>query len=955
MNNEYYISVDGDDNSSGDRDHPWRTIAHANYKVQAGGTVIFLPGEYRGTISPKNSGSVGNPIIFRSLVPWKASVQPDLKSGGFGGCAYAVQLRDQECINIEGLHIDGHGLGGWGEITDCKHITIARCRMVNAGPTFEIRQCEQVFIRDNVFSKDRVHGDMLCIYDSDRVLFEGNALQRVGHCPLRIAGCRYVVVRANSFHNDWGRNYEFWATGRILIERNIITESSDSAFSADSRSKNLYDDGIFRFNRVFANKHTPLNSFSYLAWGARATGRYREPFRLANSRIYHNTIADNLGFGWELEGRNVSSTIFQNNIFHRNDWAGGEVQIAFRQGVSTDNRLKSNLISGCERGRSVIRYQDEYCTLEQAQSRAGFPSYQTPPFWSECSSNIDAAPAFRNPENLDYRPEAGSSAFNAGQPLTQAIGSGHGKVLPVGDGIPFFDGFGIEGEIGDLIAIGQDRQLARVMHVELRYYQPALLHLDTEVAWQDGAPVSLPWTGNAPDVGACQRDNPDKRLINAYVTNAHPEPGQDVKFHLDASEHTIEDIFWSFGDGCYSSEPDPAHSYDHEGSYAATARVKFKGTGSSIDVAFVKVRKRREPDLPLVYADFEPVTRESQWGHYFKFYRSWLTGFEHRPRKDKHGYAIRLFYDPAKDNEAAAVVAPGVWPIKDYPIIQFAYNIKPGTPVSICVEPFEAPRRPRGFVLGGTEDRAGGEYVDLGECELIADNTWRTATVDLRCIQNSCPELTHLYRFMFFTDWKSDADQEFWFDRFAILPPGGTCRFPEPDLSNFLESVVGDIVFPDQWAVFALPRGSDCIFPKDVLRTIPKTLDVNGQIVESRKVQAVRNQFDFRTLWGNDDCKGRVGYAMVSLQSQCEQTVTLGVGADWQMQAWLNGEAVLDTTCMGNEHWPPSINDYHVPVRLIKGQNVLAVKITSGRASSVLALGGPHELRDMEFGSILFQ
>ena len=58
---------------------------------------------------------------------------------------------------------------------------------------------------------------------------------------------------------------------------------------------------------------------------------------------------------------------------------------------------------------------------------------------------------------------------------------------------------------------------------------------------------------------------------------------------------------------------------------------------------------------------------------------------------------------------------------------------------------------------------------------------------------------------------------------------------------------------------------------------------------------------------------------------------------------------------MGNEHWPPSINDYHVPVRLIKGQNVLAVKITSGRASSVLALGGPHELRDMEFGSILFQ
>lgn len=953
MANTYYISVDGNDAWPGSPHRPWRTINHANAQARPGDTIVFLPGRYRGVIQPRHSGSADKPIVFRSQVPWKAQIEPDLDPGSGSDGAYAIQLRDLKFIRIEGLYIDGKSRGGWGQIIACQYITVTRCCMVNAGPSFEVCACDQIRMTDNVFSKDRIHGDMLCIYDSDHVLFEGNALQRAGHCPLRIAGCRYVVVRANSFHNDWGRNYEFWATGRILIERNVITDSSDSAYSADSRSKNLYDDGIFRFNRVFANNHTPLNSFSYLAWGASPTGRYREPFRLTNSRIYHNTIADNLGFGWELEGAHVSAIIFQNNIFHRNDWVGGDVQIALRRGVSGDVRVTNNLISGRKTGMRVIRNEDTYQTLEQAEEEAGFPSFQSPRFWSRCNGNIDADPTFCDPANADYRLASGSPAICAGTPLTLAIGHGRGCVLPVSDGRPFFDGFGIEGETGDLIAVGTPHQLARIRHVELRYYQPALLHLDREVTWQDGAPVSLPWTGNAPDLGAYQTGHPGHESVYVLVTNAYPEPGQRIRFHLDAPAN-IESVWWSFGDGSYSSEPEPQHAYEREGTYAAVVHVTFKGGGRAIDVVRVKVAIPRASHLPLVHADFDPLTRDSQWGHYFKFYRIWLTGFEHRPRPDNKGYAIRLFYDPAKENRAAAVIAPGLWPIEQYPIIQFAYNIKPDTPVSICVAPFDSPHWPRGFILGGTFDHPIGDYVDLGGCELIADHTWRQATVDLRVIRRSYPELTHLYRFMFFTDWRRKAGQEFWFDRFAILPPDTTLDFPERDLSDFLATIVGDIDFPEEWTVFALPPGTDEIVPQDVLRSLPNRIEVAGQSIEPRRVRAKRNQFDFRTLWGSDDLKGRIGYAVVHLRSSTAQTVTLGFGADWKLQVWLNGTTVLDTTCLDYQQWPPSINDHRVNVRLIEGHNVLVARLISGRASSVLAMSGPRELRAMDFSSILF-
>jgi hypothetical protein len=90
--------------------------------------------------------------------------------------------------------------------------------------------------------------------------------------------------------------------------------------------------------------------------------------------------------------------------------------------------------------------------------------------------------------------------------------------------------------------------------------------------------------------------------------------------------------------------------------------------------------------------------------------------------------------------------------------------------VALVVEPFEAPGRPSGFVLGGTGDRTSEPYIDLDACRLVADGEWHEIRIDLRRVREAHPDLNHLYRFMFYTRWDVPAGQEFWFDDFSILP-----------------------------------------------------------------------------------------------------------------------------------------------------------------------------------------
>ncbi len=758
---EYYVCPSGDDEAVGDRERPWRSVSRVNAALQPGDTAVFLPGEYAGTLAPAHRGAADAPITYRSAESWAARLVPEDGSP-------LIDLDGHQHIIIDGFFLDGHEQSGWMNATDCHHLTIRGCKMRRTRRPISITHSTQVRLLDNLFCADRVMGDMMWLEECDRILVEGNSFTRIGHSPFTLNYCNHVVMRANVFRAEWGRNYITYSLGRVLWEGNIITRARDSGGSASSRAHSFWDDGIFRYNRVYGNLGAPLNMGSYIWQGVSPTGRFRGPFGTLNSRFYHNTFVDNVGEAWRLSGIVVSSNVFQNNIFYRNDRTGGGIQLTRAEGISRDNRFVHNLFRGNQPDRPVIRYGSAWWTAEEANRNT--PT--TGGFWSEFHGNFDADPRFLAAAERDYRLGPDSPAIDAGAPLARAVGNGSGRQLAVNDGRGFYDGFGIAGEQGDVIALGRGDNLARIERVELRYHQPAILHLDRDMSWQDGMAVSLPWTGEAPDLGAYEFGESHPTRVIAVARPAEPEPGQPIQFSLDTLGKTLESVSWDFEDGTFSDQADPQHTYPHAGHFGVTVRANFADGSRAVDALFVRVAEPDDPAEPLIQADFEEATRKRVWGYQFKFYRGHQTGYAHVARPDGEGQCMRLFYDANKQNRTAAQFAPGEWDIDRYPQIRLEYRIPEGVPVGLVVEAFPRQERPHRFVLASTPEHR----PDAGPT-LHDDGQWHTIRLDVRQARETDPELQYLARFQFQTDWREDRGQEFWFDNFAVLPPEG---LPQP-------------------------------------------------------------------------------------------------------------------------------------------------------------------------------
>ena len=175
------------------------------------------------------------------------------------------------------------------------------------------------------------------------------------------------------------------------------------------------------------------------------------------------------------------------------------------------------------------------------------------------------------------------------------------------------------------------------------------------------------------------------------------------------------------------------------------------------------------------------------------------------------------------------------------------------------------------------------------------------------------------------------------------------------------KDICGNIAFPKHWTVFTPLERSAPLLPSETLGIIPETITVDGKTLKAQRVLSTRNQFDFRNLFGsrNDpeafspEYFEKTAYVFVPLKTKSETEVTLGLGGDYCIQAWVNGDPILGDTEVEDLHAPASIGDFKTTVKLKAGVNVLAVRFIAGKGSAVLALGGPRELRAGGFRSIL--
>ena len=168
--------------------------------------------------------------------------------------------------------------------------------------------------------------------------------------------------------------------------------------------------------------------------------------------------------------------------------------------------------------------------------------------------------------------------------------------------------------------------------------------------------------------------------------------------------------------------------------------------------------------------------------------------------------------------------------------------------------------------------------------------------------------------------------------------------------------VVGELDWPEEWVVFGPLLREHPVLPWEVLKTVPETIEVGPvrgpdfeEVAPGRKLtgqvgKPTANEFDFAEIFEGGGV-GTTGYAFLTLEAKKAGKVTLGLGADYWLKVWLNGEPILNNYPTGTPAMRYTCTNYRVNVDLKAGRNVMAVRFSRGLGSAVLALCGPNELR----------
>jgi hypothetical protein len=95
-------------------------------------------------------------------------------------------------------------------------------------------------------------------------------------------------------------------------------------------------------------------------------------------------------------------------------------------------------------------------------------------------NDIEQNPVFESESNLDFTLKSSSPMIDSGRFLTSTSGSGTGTTINVIDASFFYDGFGIPGELGDLILLEGETNPLRIVTTD---YASIFISVDINVTW----------------------------------------------------------------------------------------------------------------------------------------------------------------------------------------------------------------------------------------------------------------------------------------------------------------------------------------------------------------------------------------------------------------------------------------------------------------------------------------
>ncbi len=540
----YYVSPRGNDSNPGTVVFPFRTIGRAAGIARAGDTVLIGAGVYYESVRPAHSGEPEKYVIYRNYGAGEVII--DAEDGKRPSC---IEINNREYLQFIGLTVRGaNSYQDWPRagisITDgSSHIILDNITaydnyfgiMVKGGykpVTFvTVRNSKTIGpnnlgnVHYGIFFYQKVYDSQILNNEIGYTLPEEQSYGidiSTDYPGAQAEGARRIVVAGNEVHHNESQGIHTWNAKGVLITGNYFYENGATGIQIEDGSENIVvennlsehnaqkygfeagawiDDSknvLVRNNILRSNKVGLLVTASdrviihdnYLYLNNRGTGDLLNTAGLmvedsvSNVSVTHNTFYKN---GASSAGHAaVNFGVF--NPYCSN--------IAFKNNIVAESVNAVDLLQdSCDHFESDFNdfFNTRPLAMEWNQNVMDWTAYLRRS--GQDSHSLTVPPVFENPEAFDFSLHATSPLIGQGTILAWTTNSGSGNSVEVSDASFFSDGFGAG--IGDSNVIGSERSII----VAVAYFHDSI-RVDRTIQWKKNDPVSFPFAGSAPDMGA---------------------------------------------------------------------------------------------------------------------------------------------------------------------------------------------------------------------------------------------------------------------------------------------------------------------------------------------------------------------------------------------------------------------------------------------------------------------
>jgi parallel beta-helix repeat protein len=542
----YYVSIHGNDNNSGTKVLPFRTISKAAKDAEAGDVVLISAGIYYEIVTPQHSGEPDKYITYQNAGDGEVII--DAERGQRADC---IEINNKSYLQFIGLTVRGaSSFVNWPRagvsMTDgTNHIILDN--IVTYDNYFGImaygreKPVSHITVKNsNTFSEEKkgnTHYGIFFykkVYDSsivnNHVAYTGPEIQSYGieiatdFPGTQLNGSRQIVVTGNEVDHNESEGIHTWNATGILINDNYLHDNGATGIQIEDGSEDIVIEGnlsednsqkyefeagvwvddsknvlvrnnILRKNKVgliITGSDRVIVHDNYLYLNNRgaedlnnATGLIIED-SATNINVTHNTLYKNGATGTQHGAVNFG--LFNPSCKN----------IAFKNNIVADTANVLDLFQdSCT--NFVSDFNNFYNTRPLAivwnQNQMNWPAYQNAS--GQDIHSLVSNPDFVDPTGFDFSLQPESPLIDKGAILAWTANSGSGNTMTVSDASYFSDGFGIGG--GDSIFINGNQ--VDILSVDYDHHS---IKINQVIHWDKQDPVTFPFSGAAPDIGASE-------------------------------------------------------------------------------------------------------------------------------------------------------------------------------------------------------------------------------------------------------------------------------------------------------------------------------------------------------------------------------------------------------------------------------------------------------------------